>query len=578
MDSQIVNQEGQIFRNAVETILSNCRDCYRCVRACPVKAIKISNAQAHIVDELCVHCGTCVRECPKQAKVTVSELDTVKDMLQAGDTVVASVAPSFAALFDGWKALRLPAALRMLGFSHVSETAEGAEQVSIRSVEKKNVASICTACPSVVNYIEKYRPEYIEMMIPVTSPMVMHGRMLKKRYGEDCKVVFIGPCVAKKQEALRPENRNAIDAVLTFEELEGWFAEEGIDLATCPESGFESFGDLSRARLFPIQGGMLKTCHIDCDNTELSVLHVSGAENVIRLLDIPPQDWGYDIVEPLFCENGCINGPCFHEGEEELNVFQLKNSVISYAKKAVGMPDASTYEDVDFSSHFRTEDVVDESPVDEEAINKVYESTGKSNPDLRLNCGACGYSSCREKAIAVVRGMAEPEMCIPHMRRLAQQRTDKIIESSPNGVVILDSELNMIHMNEAFQKLFMCSNQILGRRISYLINADGFEKLAVGAVDTFEAIRTKYGKKYHEILYRLPEEDQYVGMYTDISGVKFNTNQFDLIKRQTIEHAQELLDHQIRFSQEMAHYLGKSTAQNEEMLRKLMELYGESEQ
>lgn len=378
MDTQMTNNEGQIFRNAVETISSNCRDCYRCVRACPVKAIKISNAQAHIVDDLCVHCGTCVRECPKHAKVTISELDVVKDMLHEGYNVVASVAPSFAALFSGWKALRLPAALRMLGFSHVSETAEGAEQVSIRSVDNNSSASICTACPSVVNYIEKYHPEYIDMMIPVTSPMVMHGRMLKKRYGSDCKVVFIGPCVAKKQEALRPENRDAIDAVLTFEELENWFAEENIDLSTCPESGFESFGNLVNARLFPIQGGMLKTCHIDCDNTELSVLHVSGADNLIKLLDIPPQEWGYDIVEPLFCENGCINGPCFHSSDEDLNIFQLKNSVISYAKKAAQIPDFLTYDDVNFSSRFNKDNIVSEAEIDEEEINKVYERTGKT--------------------------------------------------------------------------------------------------------------------------------------------------------------------------------------------------------
>jgi transcriptional regulator with PAS, ATPase and Fis domain len=176
-----------------------------------------------------------------------------------------------------------------------------------------------------------------------------------------------------------------------------------------------------------------------------------------------------------------------------------------------------------------------------------------------------------------VRGMAEPEMCIPYMRRLAQQRTDRIIETSPNGVVILDSELHIINMNPAFQKMFMCSNGILGRRISYLVDADGYEKLATGSVEKFESIRSKNGIKYHEQLHALRDERQYVGMYTNVTKLKFDDSQLDLIKDQTIEHAKELLDHQIRFSQEMAHYLGKSTAQSEELVKRLMDLYEEQD-
>jgi iron only hydrogenase large subunit-like protein/uncharacterized Fe-S cluster-containing protein len=563
----------QETRKTVYTVTANCQDCYRCVRVCPVKAISVREGQARIEDELCIKCGTCVRECPQHAKTIRSSLYAVKELLESGRTVVASVAPSFSAVFDGWRASRLPSALRRLGFRYVSETAEGALLVTEETVKSKDKGSICTACPAVVNFIEKYRPEFIDELIPVVSPMVAHGRLLKKRLGGDIAVVFIGPCAAKKLEAQRPENADAVDAVLTFTELISWLSEENIDLATCSESGFESFGNLDKARLFPLQGGLLKTGCIDCDGTNANILHISGAHDVIGLLDIPKDKWKFDLVEPLFCAGGCINGPGI---SIDKNVFLRKQDVIAYAEKASG----ATAADIDRAIAADTGFVGDNislmsEEVDEDRIRKVLESQGKLNPELQLNCGACGYESCRDNAIAVARGMAEPEMCIPYMRRLAQQRTDRIIETSPNGVVILDSELTIIHMNPAFQRMFMCNNSILGRRISYLLDADGYEKMASGKAEQYEAIKSRYGKKYHEQLYQLPSEKQYVGLYTDVTRIKFADSQIDLIKKQTVEQAKELLDHQIRVSQEMAHFLGKSTARSEELVTRLMDLYEE---
>ena len=559
--------------NTVYTVTANCQDCYRCVRVCPVKAISVRDGQACIEDDLCIKCGTCVRECPQHAKTIRSSLYAVKELLAFGRTVAVSVAPSFAAVFDGWRATRLPSALRRLGFHYVSETAEGALFVTEETMTHLDKGSICTACPAVVNYIEKYRPEYVDMLIPVVSPMVAHGRLLKKRLGGDCAVVFIGPCAAKKLEAQRPENADAVDAVLTFTELLSWLDEEGIDLATCSESGFESYGTLNKSRLFPLQGGLLKTGSIESDGTNADNIHISGASDVIDLLDIPPHKWNFTIVEPLFCAGGCINGPGIISDK---NIFLRKQDVIAFAEKASDAAQRDIDRDIPVETGFqksRAGLMLEE--VDESRINQVLEAQGKLDPEMQLNCGACGYESCRDNAIAVARGLAEPEMCIPYMRRLAQQRTDRIIETSPNGVVILDSELTILHMNPAFQRMFMCSSGIIGRRISYLVDADGFEKLASGAADTYEAIKSKYGKKYHEQLYKLPSENQYVGMYTDVTKIKFDEKQVDLIKKQTVEQAKELLDHQIRFSQEMAHFLGKSTARSEDLVTRLMDLYEE---
>ena len=558
-------------QQTIYTITANCQDCYRCVRECPVKAIRISGGQARIEDDLCIKCGTCVRECPQRAKTVRSDLEAAGALLAGGGMVAASVAPSFAAMFPAALGRRLPSALRRLGFQFVSETAEGAKYVADQSFAQPRSGSLCTACPAVVNYVEKYQPNYMDALIPVVSPMIAHGRIIKDKY-PGCAVTFIGPCAAKKQEAKRPENRDAIDVALTFEELLEWFEREDVVLEDCSESSFDRFYEIGDARLFPLQGGMLKAGGIPSDGTQAEVLHVSGAEDVMGLFFGNPNVEG-KLIEPLFCKGGCIGGPCFGSDEaDKANLFARRESVIRYAQEAQKQDAGFAVHAIAHGAQF-VQDEQHGEQILENQINKILENTGKIDPAHQLNCGACGYKSCLENAIAVARGMAEPEMCIPYMRRLAQQRTDQIIETTPNGIVILDSELCMIKMNPAFQKMFMCNNGILGRRISYLVNAEGFECLQSGATEQYESIRAKYGIKYHEILYPLREEKQYVGIYADISKIKYDAGQLDTIKAQTLLHAREFLDHQVRFAQEMAHYLGKSTAQSEEIAKRLIGLY-----
>lgn len=563
--------------NVIYTVTANCQDCYRCVRVCPVKAIKVRDGQAYIEDDLCIKCGTCVRECPQGAKTIRSSLDNVKNLIASGRKVAASVAPSFPSLFGGWRSSRIPSALRLLGFSSVTETAEGAQLVAEKAFKVRDQGNICTACPAVVNYIEKYKSEHLDKLMPIVSPMIAHGRLLKNRLGSDWAVVFIGPCAAKKHEALRPEHDGIIDEVLTFSELLEWMKEEKIDLATCSESGFDNRDDLQLARLFPLEGGMLKAGHVGYDGTDADVLCISGDENVIELLNMPAEEWGYTAVEPLFCPGGCVNGPCI---SEDKNYFLKKQDLLNYTSGKVqtsGKAQTSgtvIASDIDCSTTFVNDTMtVAMDEVSESRINEILEETGKSDPLLQLNCGACGYKSCRENAIAVARGMAEPDMCMPYMRRLAQQRMDRVIETSPNGIVILDDHLHIMHMNPAFQKLFSCNNSLMGKHISYIIDGDSFEQLASGTSESRDSIKIRNGIKYHEIVYILKEERQYVGIYVDVSDLKFDDSRIDPIKDQTLEHVRKLLYHQINFSQEMAHYLGKSTAESEELVKEITKLY-----
>jgi len=572
-------ENGELHaKNAtIYTVTANCHDCYRCVRGCPVKAISVTDGQARIVDDLCIKCGICVRECPQHAKAIRNSLDDAKLLLQLQRPVAASVAPSFAAAFGGWRSNHLPAALRCLGFSYVSETAEGAALSTKKSFAEASPGSLCSACPAVISYIEKYRPNYVDAVIPISSPMIAHGRLLKKRLGPEWAVVFIGPCAAKKDEALRPENAGVIDVVLTFAELNQWLEEESIDFANCPESGFESFGALDRARLFPLPGGMLKTGGIETDGFSAKTMHTSGADAVITLLELQPQEWDFDVAECLFCHDGCINGPGMPEAAIGKNTFLKKLDVLNYVQRA-GPGSGELDHSVNIPGRFAADKTrIHNAPVSESDIQKVLEATDKGTPDKQNNCGACGYKTCREKAIAVIRGMAELGMCMPYMRRQAQQRTDRIIESSPNGVVVLNENLAIVQLNPAFRKMFHCDKSAIGCRISFLLDADGFEHLASNIGEEYEAIKSKYGMRYHEQLYALRDEKQYVGIFTDISTFTFNKRQIDLIKRQTLEQAHELLDHQIRVSQEMAHYLGRSTAKGEELVRRLVDLYQKEE-
>lgn len=556
--------------NVIRTDLANCVDCYRCVRSCPVKAISVTGGQARIDDSLCIQCGTCVHECPQHAKVILSSLEKVKELISSGRPVAASIAPSFPAAFSDWRVKRIPSALRLLGFKHVGETAEGARLVTDQSLPEMSQGSLCTACPTVVNYVERYYPEHLSSLMPLTSPMIAHGKLLKEELGEQAAVVFIGPCAAKILEARRPENAGVVDFVLTFKDLQEWFDDAKLNLATISESDFDQLGHLGDARLFPLQGGMLKTAGIECDGTQAEIIHLSGSKDLKDILELPSDQWGFDVAEPLFCRNGCLGGPGYPEKKSH---FVKRRQVIEY-NKAAGQAEQAIKGDIDLKTGFQKQPKApDIWQVSDAIIDEVLERTGKQNLEDRLNCGACGYNSCREKAAAIALGMAEESMCMPQMRKLAQQRTDKIIETSPNGVVILNEELHIIHMNPAFRRMFLCNDNVLGRPISYLLNGEGFEKVKKEDIEVHEAIRTKYGVRYHEYVYSLVQDKQYVGIFSNMNNMKMEGPQIDLIKSQTLEQAKQLLDHQVKFAQELAHYLGKSTAQSEIYLQKMMDLY-----
>lgn len=563
--------ETDSARQVVFTNKARCRDCYRCVRVCPVKAIQMRQGQAYVVDARCIRCGTCVRECPQGAKSYRNDLELAKRLFAADVKVAASVAPSFVAAFPDFQRHRVASALRQLGFAYVGETAVGAYHVAARTAAivaaRPERQHVCTSCPAVVRYVEVYRPNLISALTPVVSPMIAHAKHIRRKLSGEVRVVFIGPCVAKKAEAERPEHAGVVDCVLTFAELREWLDQEHIDLTACEESAFDEAPE-GEARLFPIEGGSVRTSGWTTDLLAGDVVAASGFDEVQTALDGLMMPDTPHIIEPLFCLQGCTNGPAMLE---DRNILARRGDVLTYAAAHPGSPPDSQFRG-DLAARFQPALIPADVPITEEQIRHVLEITGKSREEDQLNCGACGYANCREKAVAVLRGMAEPEMCMPHMKRLAEQRVDRIIETSPNGIVILDEHLHILHMNPAFRKFFLCSESIHGQPISYLMDPEPFVRLASGQDTLVETIveHQRYNLVCHEIVYPLAEERQLVGIFVNITGSRTNQQKLDQLRAQTVLQARELLDHQIQMAEQLAKFLGESTAKGENLVEKLM--------
>ncbi len=566
------NKDNQV----VFTNQARCRDCYRCVRVCPVKAIRLKDGQAQVVQERCIACGTCIRECPQEAKSFRNDIMMARQLVDGDAPVVASIAPSFAGIYKPWQWKRLPSALRMLGFDRVEETAIGAWHSAQRTTEhvqsNPGQQHIGSACPAVVSWIERYCPERVDDLVPVMSPMRVHAALIRRENGKDTRVVFIGPCVAKKDEADRSDGQNLVNCALTFSELDEWFRDEKVNLATCEESGFDGAPGTD-ARFYPVEGGSLRTSEMATDLLTREVMAVSGIVEVKEVLQDDP-DGSIRFVEPLFCTDGCVSGPAvpdMNSGKKRrLEVLQYADDNPGNEMNAVADGLNACFS-ADRSGH--------RGNYSEDRIRQVLEKTGKSDPEDQLNCGACGYDSCREQAIAVLEGLAEPEMCIPYMRRLAEQRSDRIMETSPNGIVIVNEQLKIMQMNPAFRTMFKCTDMVLGRPISYLMDPEPFEQIVRGETSLIETVVRHNSNNLlcQQIMYPLPDEQQYVGIFVDITRSRKNREELGRLKQETIDQAQELLDHQIQMAQHMTRVLGENTARGEELVGRLMELAGEEE-
>lgn len=404
----------------VNTIRQNCRRCYSCVRECPAKAIRVDGGQAVVMVERCISCGHCVKTCSQDAKIVFSGIPQVLyDLLPSGNTV-ALIAPSFPASFPVNYA-KVASGLRAIGFTKVIETAFGADLISTLYQDcfeqNDDEPIISSACPAIYNYIEKYFVELVPNLAKVVSPMIAMGRYIKKNYGETTKVVFIGPCVAKKSEYIDNDVDDAIDCVLTFKELKDIFEKLKIDLDKLDESEMDPPHAVT-GKPFPLTGGLIKTASIDSDILAKEVIVVEGKDKVQEIIkDIAENKIKSKFIDILFCE-GCISGPAIDSG---LNYYSRREKVIDYIDKTINSVDKNVWKgeiynarDLNLRREFTPRNQKKETPSEEE-IRRILISTNKFTKSDELNCGACGYPSCREYAIHIGKGLAEEDMCLPFL-------------------------------------------------------------------------------------------------------------------------------------------------------------------
>ena len=405
----------------VRTIEQKCKRCYNCVRNCPAKAIKVEGGQAKVIEERCIGCGSCVKVCAQGAKEIRSSVGDVRALLKGKRPVFAALAPSFPAAFHPVKPGRVVSAVRSLGFDEVLEVAFGAELVgraySKLARESNGQLIITTPCPALVTYVEKYVPHLIPNLAPIVSPIIALGRAVKEKYCPAAKIVFIGPCIAKKAEIEDENLAGVVEAVLTYDELREMLEDEGIDITSQPESCFDG-PHANVARMFPVSGGLLRTAELNGDILENEVLVTEGKDNVLEIMHSLGKEFlQVKFLDILFCD-GCINGPVMGAN---VGAFARKEIIADYVRDLCARESwedkkhaLDRYDDVNLTRRFTDRSSILPMPTEEE-IRAVLAQINKTKPEDELNCGSCGYATCREKAIAVCQGLAEAEMCLPYL-------------------------------------------------------------------------------------------------------------------------------------------------------------------
>lgn len=552
---------------------ANCKNCYSCVRACPVKAVRVKEEQAEIMEHRCIACGKCLKVCPQNAKVIESEMQEVRTLLKDKKKIAVSLAPSFVAAFGRYSD-RLCTALKMLGFTYIEETVVGAEAVTNKYKEYAcstyERCYITSCCPAVNDLVQKHYPDLIENLIPVVSPMECHGRIMKKRYGNEAKVVFIGPCLAKKIEA---KEEGTIDAVLTFEELNKWLQEAEIKLEELEAVPLDYTAQALRR--YPIHGGVTHT--IAPQHRQREILQVYGVEDCIDILeDIKRGKFQDVLIEMSLCHHGCVNGPAMPENK--INVYERVQLVKQYANKCeeVNNKNLKDYAaiEVDMHKDFLSRYVPLKQPNVAE-IRRILMRIGKYTKQDELNCGVCGYKTCRDKAIAVFNGLAEPTMCLPYMRERAENLSNVIFDVTPSIIVIANKELKIIEFNPAAEKFFRIKRKIaLGLDISMIMDLNIIEELKQSQKDIFgrKGYLPYQDATVMQSVIWVENQEAILFIIHDMTENIRQEERLQNMKINAIEMAQQVIDKQMRVAQEIASLLGETTAETKVSLTKLKRL------
>ena len=560
------------YLNPIYTEKHECQDCYKCLRNCPVKAIKVEGGYASVIPELCTLCGQCVEVCPNNAKRIRDDLPRARQLLTIKPKVIVSLAPAFISEFPGVTPAQLIAALRRLGFHGVSETALGAQQVSAHVarmfIDEPGRVLLSSACPTVVAYLQKHRPELAHLVTPLLSPLLTHCLMLRAAFGQDIGIVFIGPCIAKKSEA--DTHPQLLDVALTFDDLRRWLDQEKIDLAALAAADADRFipESAEEGAIYPIDGGMIAGVKANCTVNDAAFMSFSGMGTLQRALDgldqlRPPAGL---FVELLACEGGCVNGPRVRDRSQTAC---KRFEVLNYSR----YPAAMIPRPADTDIHEAIPPRPAELPrFTDPQVREALRAVGKISPDDELNCGGCGYDTCREFGKALLTQKAERAMCVTFMRQLALKKANALIQKMPSAVVIVDQDLRIIETNESFIKLVAKDSAadppaVEGAALAGLVP---FHSLFGSVLRTGEDIVDR-DLRYRDTILHISIFT--IEKHLVVGGIIQDITRPAVQKEQVIKRAQEVIQKNLATVQKIAYLLGENAADSEITLNSIIDSF-----
>lgn len=579
--------------SAIYTEKNDCQDCYKCVKACPVKAIKLEDNSASVIPELCIYCGKCTQVCPANAKKVRDDIPKVLHALQ-NEKIIVSLAPSYLSEYNNEDISRVIAAYREAGFYGVSETALGAEKVALDTKiwleNQENGVYLSSCCPSAILLVKKYYPQYSKSIAPVYTPMVAHAKFLKEIY-PDVKVLFVGPCIAKKEEV--DQFPGLVDYVLTFKDMDALFDSMGIYYEFMKPSPEDVFIPMkaNKGNLYPIDGGML-TCmiesltsdverinHNSTEEVPIRYMTFSGVQNLIDILDdfesIDPRCKTF--IEIMTCDAGCIKGPGSTNSKSSAS---KRLDVLEKVKVEPRDKDMEkALNSIDISTSY---DFIPKIEKTEYTLQQIYEALSwvnkKSEAD-ELNCSGCGYDNCREFAKALLSGKAEADMCISYMRRMAQDKTNILLKKMPSGIVIVNDKMKVVDANQNFAELLGDELLQIYETNPGLRNAD-FTKLVPFHKLFSQVLQTGVDLVDQDIR---DKENYYnvsilsIQNHTLVCGLIQNLHSPQVREDLVLNRTKEVIMENMKVVQQIAYLLGENASFTESMLNSILESHTEKE-
>lgn len=541
---------------------ANCKNCYKCVRYCPVKAIEIKSGQANILENECILCGKCMVVCPQNAKQVRSDREGIENAMKAGKHVYAQVAPSFIADFPVESITQIEAVNKQLGFYETVETAQGANYVKtqyeeiLKTTELSFVISSC--CHTINEMICKRYPALIPNLADVVTPMEATARNIKE---QDSKafVVFIGPCISKKKEGDLSEN---VDSVITFEEYAEWMADKNIDF---PELTKQD--ERKRSRYFPKSGGIIDSMDKENDWTYICI---DGTDQSIfameEMMANPPKK---AFIEMSACKGGCINGPAIRNHRRSLLSSQAK--VNEYAFDGTNSDFDVSY-NIEGRIEFKNEYAEVILP-GKDKIDAILREMNKFSPADELNCGSCGYKTCRDKAIAVYQGKADISMCLPFMKDRAESMSHAIIKETPNGIITVDRDFKIRQINPAALEVFNMTSsiKIVGNTVENFIDIYQIAMMFENRKSVYgeKMYLSDYGKNIEVSMIYEEQNDIVIIVLKDITEQEKVEQNLKISKEKAIEITDAVIEKQMKTVQEIAFLLGETTAETKVALNRL---------